>query len=166
MHGADATNSFAEALPPTAPLFVRVDAAYKNWYAKHERFGIILPNHVLPVNQALQGHPESPRLWANHMHKMLTAMNFKSCPHEPCLHDGEFNGKILIFLRQVDDFAIASPIPELASSFLDTLDKNLKQKLKGQGLLSSFNALDVQQTSLHTKISCSTCLTKTLKSHK
>ena len=57
-------------------------------------------------------------------------MNFASCPHEPCLCAGNFNGHDIMFLRQVDDFAIASPTPEIASLFLDKLDKCLKQKLK------------------------------------
>jgi len=96
----------------------------------------------------------------------LATLNFKSCPHEPCLYTGNFRGCRLIFLRQVDDFAIASPTPDLASSFLDELDKHLKQKLKRQGLLTSFNGLDVTQTSLYTKISCNTYLRKILNSHQ
>jgi len=166
VYGADATNAFAEAPPPAAPLYVRVDKAYRNWYTKHKRRGVIPENYVLPVNQALQGHPESPRLWANHIHNILATLNFKSCPHEPCLYTGTFNGCRIIFLRQVDDFAIASPTPELASSFLDELDKHLKQKLKRQGLLTNFNGLDVHQTSLYTKISCTTYLKKILNGHQ
>ena len=50
-----------------------------------------------------------------------------------------------MFLRQVDDIAIASPTPGLASSVLDALDTHLKQTLKRQGLLLSFNGLDVQK---------------------
>ena len=63
--GADATNAFAEAPPPVAPLYVRVNQSYKEWYK--ERFpDRIQPadDDVLRVKGALQGHPESPRLWA------------------------------------------------------------------------------------------------------
>ena len=49
-------------------------------------------------------------------------------------------------LRQVDDFAIASPNKKHANSFLDVLDGHLKQKMKHQDNLSSFNGLDVKQT--------------------
>ena len=99
VHGTDATNAFAEAPPSTAPSFVRVDTACRNCYTKHKKFGTIPPNHVLPLNQALQGYPESPRLRANYTYKILTAMNFKRYPHEPCLHVGHFYRKTLMFLR-------------------------------------------------------------------
>ena len=68
-----------------------------------------------------------------------------------------------MFLRQVDDFAIAIPNKEHADSFLDLLDGHLKQKLKRQWILSSLNGLDVQKTSHCTKISCYFYLTKKLK---
>ena len=71
----------------------------------------------------------------------------------------------MIFLRQVDDFAIASPKKEHTDSFLEVLDGYLKQKLIFQGILSSFNGLDVQQTTCHTKTFCSSYLTKILKGH-
>ena len=77
------------------------------------------PNYVLPVQQALQGHPESPRIWSDHTHNILLGLNFKSCPHEPCLYVGAYNNQPLTFLRQVDDFGITSPSPEIADSFLD-----------------------------------------------
>ena len=35
--GADAQNTFAEAPPPTTPLFLKVDSAFRNcWYHKHK----------------------------------------------------------------------------------------------------------------------------------
>ena len=52
----------------------------------------------------------------------------------------------------MDDFAIASPNKELSDSFLDALDENLKQKLKSQDVLSSFNALDAQKN--HITLRC------------
>ena len=70
-----------------------------------------------------------------------------------------------MFLRQVDDFAIDTPNKELADSFLDITCGHLKQKLKHQGILPSFNELDVRQTSHCAKMSCQTCLTKILKGH-
>lgn len=62
VYGADATNAFAEAPPPIAPLCVTIDDQYRDWYENHMNLGIAPPGSVLPVLQALQGHPESPRL--------------------------------------------------------------------------------------------------------
>jgi len=51
---------------------------------------LIKVGHVLPVKHALQGHPESPRLWATMINGILTGstMKFTSTTHEPCLYHG------------------------------------------------------------------------------
>ena len=92
----------------------------------------MLKVHVLPVLQDMYGHPEYPRLWAEHIHTTLVSLNFKSCPHELCLHAGDFQGNAIFFKRKLDDFAIATPNQKLTDSFLDVLDRYLKQKLKRQ----------------------------------
>ena len=143
-----------EVLPPLTPLYVKIDDTCRNWHSKYKKLKPIPQHYVLPVRQILQGHSESLHLWANHIHKILTKLNFTSCSHKPCLCTGIFNGSTLIFLCQVDDFAIASSLVKLADMFLDELDKHLKQKLKCQGLLSSFNGLDILQTKYLTKVSC------------
>ena len=53
-----------------------------------KRFNKDIPhNYVLPVQKALQGHPESSRLWAQHMDKILrTKFNLKPTTHEGCLY--------------------------------------------------------------------------------
>ena len=130
---------------------VAIDEQFRNWNANHLKTNSMPKGHVLPVLQALQGHPESPRPWADHVHKKLLSLNFKSFPHEPCLHAGEFHGKNSMLLRQVEDFSIATPNKELEDSFLDIVDGHLKQKLKSQETLSAFNGLDVRQTSCHAK---------------
>ena len=94
--------------------------------------------------------------------KFLVSFNFKSCPHELCLHVGEFHGKTIILIRQVGDFAIAIQDKKLVDSFLEVLDSNLKQK-KREGLISSFDGLDVHQSSHCTKISCKSHFKKNLK---
>ena len=59
---ADATNAFAEASPPTAPLYITIDRQYKRWWEEVLKRPPITVGHVLPVKHALQGHPKSPRL--------------------------------------------------------------------------------------------------------
>ena len=60
--GADASNAFAEAPAPVAPLYMRIDAQFCNWWTKHKKRDPIPEVWVLPVKHALQGHPKSPQL--------------------------------------------------------------------------------------------------------
>ena len=58
----DATNAYANSPPPEQPTFVRIDDQYADWY--EARFGVPIDRSmVLPVQHALQGHPESGALW-------------------------------------------------------------------------------------------------------
>ncbi len=63
--GADAGNAFAEAPPATEPFFRRLDNQFLDWWVEHLGRDPISPGYVLPVNYALQGHPEAPRRWEN-----------------------------------------------------------------------------------------------------
>ena len=62
VHGGDAQDACAHSPPPAVPTFVAMDDAHAEW---HEAcFGIKLDKSmVLPVQHALQGHPESGRSW-------------------------------------------------------------------------------------------------------
>ena len=77
--GADASNAFAEAPAPKAPLYVIVDQQFREWWASKGR-GDIPIGWVLPVQHALQGHPESPRLWAELIDKIIhEKVNLQPC---------------------------------------------------------------------------------------
>ena len=85
VRGADASNAFAEASAPTIPLYARVDTQYREWY-QHKFNKQIPEDYVLLVHKALQGHPESSRLWAIHMDKILCQkFQLKPTTHEGCL---------------------------------------------------------------------------------
>jgi hypothetical protein len=68
--GADVSNAFAEAPPPVTPLYIEVDKQYADWWESKGQ-GKIPDGSVLIVKQALQGHPESARLWARLIDKIL-----------------------------------------------------------------------------------------------
>ena len=166
-YGADATNAFAEAPPPTAPLYVTIDAPFKAWWEKILKRPPIKVGHVLPVRHALQGHPESPRLWATMIHGILTgpSLLFTSASHEPCLYQGTFDAVPIYLLRQVDDFAIAAPSETIANTIFAKIQLGLKQPLKLLGLLTMFNGLDVVQSARFIKLTCKTYITKILQGH-
>ena len=73
---------------------------------------------VLPINHAIQGHPESPRLWQVHIDKFLKDLNFFSTTHEPCLYQAQYKGHRVLFILQVDDFAISSKDIEICQEII------------------------------------------------
>jgi len=87
---------------------VSIDDAYANWY--EHRFKKKLDRSlVLPVLHALQGHPESGKLWEKHISAILQSpqFGFKSTTHDRSICSATFEGTKVLLLRQVDDFAPA-----------------------------------------------------------
>ena len=127
--GADAQNAFAEAPPPKSPLYLKTDEAFRNWW--HNKHNESLPRDTyVRVNQAIQGHPESPRLWQLHIDGILRKLGFTPTTHEPCIYVKYTSTETVYFLRQVDDFAIACDDHETATSAWNDLDNHLKAALK------------------------------------
>eukprot|EP00804_Cyclotella_cryptica_P013123 CCRYP_002393-RA/>CCRYP_002393-RA protein AED:0.39 eAED:0.38 QI:0/0/0/1/1/1/3/0/907 len=150
--GADVSNAFGEAPPPKQGFYIRPDKAFHDWYLA--RHGKVIPDGwVIPVLAAMQGHPESPRLWEKHCDRILKAIGFMPTVHEPYLYSGHID---------VDDFAIACKEERIATIIYDAIDLELQIPIKRQGLLTLFNGLDVLQSRWYIKISVETYLTKTL----
>ena len=165
--GADASNAFAEAPAPKAPLYLYIDDAFRNWWTNHLGNAPISPDcNVVRVHNAIQGHPESPRLWEKHIDKILRDLGLKPATHEPCLYSGTFNGERLLFLRQVDDFAVASKTKETAMSLIAAINDNMRIEVKHLGLIDRFNGLDISQTRYYIKISCEKYLKKMIHGHE
>ena len=160
--GADAANAFAEAPPPKAPLFLKVDAAFRNWYL--HKYGIDLPiDTYVQVKHAIQGHPEAPRLWQTHIDTILTRLGFQCTHHEPCIYMriDKRTGETQYLLRQVDDFAIGCDKQRTANSVWDELDKHLREPLKREkGNITRHNGIDIIQTRHFTRIYCKTYIEK------
>ena len=107
-----------------------IDEVFREWYEKVEQKPTIPPNFVLPVNHALQGHPESPRLWAQKIHSVLTKLGYKNTTHEPCLYIKTAKEQSIFFLRQVDDFLISAPDEGIASTEFDLIQQGLRESKK------------------------------------
>lgn len=166
VYGADVSNAFAEAPPPKAPLYVTIDDQFREWYK--ERKGITIPkDYVLPIKRAIQGHPESPRLWAILINNILTReLKMTPTTHEPNLYKGKIGNEQIYFLRQVDDFAIACTSEHIAKDIIDEINKHMSVQIKYLGLLTRFNGVDVRQTKEYIQIHNSTYIEKILKGHK
>ena len=145
--GSDAVNAFAEAPPPQLPLFLKVDTAYCNW--NHNKTKTHLPdNTYISVLQAIQGHPESLRLWNIHIDSILPKIGFTPTTHEPCIYIKFTPTETIYLLRQVDDFAIACDDKTTATFYLNEMDIYLKEPLKREtGLITRHNGIDIVQSS-------------------
>jgi hypothetical protein len=112
--------------------------------------------HVIPVLGAMQGHPESPHLWEKHIDRILRDIGLTPTIHEPCIYSGLILGERVLFMRQVDDFAISAPSQRIANHLLDLIDEKLMIPMKRQGLVTLYNGLDILQTRDYIKVYCET----------
>ena len=144
--GADVSNAFADAPPPKQGFFVRPDKAFHEWWVQHKGRPPIPDNHVITILLAMQGHPESPRLWEKHADSILGDIGLEPTVHELCLYTRIIHGDCILLKRQVDDFAIAAPDAKTADILLDMIDDNVKIPVKCQGYLDMYNGIDVLQT--------------------
>jgi hypothetical protein len=79
--GADCTNASAKSPSPTQATYVRIDDANADWYrSRHEKK--VDRSLVLPVLQALQGHPEAGALWDEHINNIIDDLDIvNTTPH-------------------------------------------------------------------------------------
>ena len=166
VRGSDASNAFAEAPPPKHPLYVKVDTPYREWWISKGR-PPIPEGYVMRVQKALQGHPESPRLWATLIHNILTKeLGLTSTTHEQCLYHGQFKGKEVLFLRQVDDFACGAAEDATTSALISAINKRMKIEVKDLGILDRYNGVDIRQTAHYVHLSCEVYIDKIVKGHE
>jgi len=130
IYGADVSNAFAEAPAPKQGFYIRPDRAFNEWWVQHKGRPPIPPGHVIPVLSAMQGHPESPRLWEKHADEILRELGLSPTVHEPCLYSGVINDNRVLFMRQVDDFVIAAPDERTSEILMDMIDERLKIPIK------------------------------------
>jgi hypothetical protein len=102
IYGADVSNAFAEAPSPAQTFYMQVDRVFQHWWTAHLK---------RPPFRALQGHLKSPRLWERHVTAILEELDFVPTTHELIIYGGTIDGHSVLFLRQVDDFAMLSTTP-------------------------------------------------------
>lgn len=73
------------------------------------------------------------------------------------------NGKKVLLCRQVDDTAVACADPAICKMIIEVLATKIF--LTDDGLMKSFNGVDVEQTRDYVRISCESCIRKMLVSH-
>jgi hypothetical protein len=161
--GADVSNAFAEAPAPEDSIYVVPDEVFRDWWVNHKGRSPIPPGWVIPVNYAFQGHPEAPCLWEKHVDQIVRQEGLSPTHHEPCLYSGHYDGNYILFLRQVDDFAVGSNTTTLSDQIITNINRHLCIQIKNQGIITMFNGMDIIQSQYFIKIHCGTYLYKTLK---
>ena len=165
IYHCDASNAFAEADAPSQRFHMRVDHIFRDWWINHKGREPLPADAVLPVFKAMQGHPESPRLWETLINKILKGIGFIAASHEPCVYRGTINGQEALILRMVDDFAIGCADENTANFIMDAIDAQLEEDLKRYGQLKHFLGMDVEQTQEYIKLSGETYIKKILARH-
>jgi hypothetical protein len=165
VYGADVSNAFAEAPPPKQGFYICPDCAFNEWWIKHKNRPPIPHGHVIPVLSAMQGHPESPRLWEKHANKILCKIGLTPNVHEPCLYSGTINGQQILLMQQVDNFAIAALDERTSKILMDLIDDKLFIPIKRQGYLDMYNGVDILQTKHYIKLLVTTFIKKVFETH-
>ena len=149
----DATNAYANSLPPHQPTFVAIDDQYAGWYLA--RHGIVVPRDmVLPVQHALQGHPESGALWEKFVNSVIARHGFESTTHERSLYCGVYKGHQMLMCREVDDLAIGCADIGAVQDLVRVICSEDGIDLRDEGILESFIGVDIKHASLTTLINC------------
>jgi len=101
----------------------------------------------LPVKHALQGHPESGKLFQRHIDTILNSseLNFYATVLDRCLYCTEYKSETVLLLRQIDDFAVSCNSEIIANESFGIIGKKLqlpnedKPPFEVFGLLKDFN---------------------------
>ena len=175
IYGGDAKDAYAHSPGPEIPTYMSIDDAYAEWFK--EKYGYDIDRRkVLPVRKALQGHPESGRLWETHISGILKTIGFESTTHDKTIYRREYHHKdgskeTIYMLRQVDDFALACKEEKTAIEIYDTIGRALQtEKEKNPpfaylGLVTDFNGVDITQTNEYIEISCKNYIDRVMRSH-
>lgn len=138
-----------------------IDQPYADWFLV--RYGFAVERDmVLPVQHALQGHPESGALWERFINQVLSRHGFKSTTHERSLYNGVYDGFKMLISRQVDDLAIGCHNVEAIKKLVTVICSEDKIDLRDEGVLNSFNGIDVHQTAEYISITCESYIDKLL----
>ena len=169
----DTQDAYAHSPGPPVPTFLSINDIFADWYLK--KYGVTLDRSmVVPVRRALQGHPESGRLWEAHINGILTSpeLGFRSTTHERNIYiSHKFGPQPILLCRQVDDFAVACPDPSVAEQIFTTIGHKLRlpdetaPPFVNLGLATSFNGIDLAQTRDYVKVHCSSYIKRLLASH-
>ena len=157
----DATNAYANSPPSKQSTFVIIDDQFAEWY--HAWHGVAIPRDmVLPVQNALGGYPESGALWEKFVKMVIACHGFKSMTHKRSLYQGVYKGNRMLICRQVDDLAIGCVDTDAIKDLVRAICAEDNINLRDEGVLDSFNGVNIEQRNRYLKITCASYINKLL----
>ena len=98
IYGGDAIDAYAQSPAPN-DSYLQVDNAYAEWY-KNKTNETISKRMVLPVKHALQGHPESGKMWMHFIDNILIKeMELKTTTHDRWIYRNLIDNEVVYILR-------------------------------------------------------------------
>ena len=85
--------------------------------------------------------------------------------HARCLYWARLDDGDVLFLRQVDDFAVGATHRHLYDSVCYALDGCLLEPMKRQDVLSHYNRINIVQGRHHITIHCGSYIAKVVDAH-
>jgi hypothetical protein len=174
MYAGDAQDAYAHSPGPSTPCYLRIDDAFADWWFR--KFGKHIDRSlVIPIQRALQGHPEAGRLWEDHITTILkdpADFGYRNTIHEKNILHATVDGSPTLLCRQVDDFNLSVNRPELAHKIFDVIGRRLQlpnepaPPFTELGLTSEFNGVDVLQARDFIKLHSTSYIQRLLESHK
>ena len=110
--------------------------------------------------RALQGHPESSKLWEKHINNIMFSNehNFKTTTHDWTIYKTIYKGNIVFLLRQVNNFALACKQESTAKESYNVIGRSLRLEKEPcdpfsyLGLVKDFNGVYIEQSSEYIQI--------------
>ena len=161
LYGGDAKDAYAHAPPSETPSYLSIDDQYADWY-KHKYGKEIDRRQVLPIERALQGHPESGKQWMRHIDGILDKLGFIKAKHDHSIYQMSHQEGDIFLLRQVDDFVLACRSEATSIEIFDRIGLALQRPIEKEknivpftklGLVNDFNGIDNHQCKEYIKIS-------------
>ena len=121
MYGGDASDAYVHALALEMMTHLTIDDAYFEWY-KEKTGKTLNRQHVIPVLNSLQGHPESGKMWMKLIDRILIKdLGFKTTIKDRCIYIKKIEGRTLLLLCQVNDFCYACTVEQDAKNIYNLI---------------------------------------------
>ena len=140
--------------PAPSHIYLAINETYANLYFK-KHGEQISKRMVLPVNHALQGHPESGKMWMKMINEILiNQLGFRTTTHDRCIYIREKDGQVQLILRQIDDFCAAMTSEKASRNLFNDIGIKIqfpKEKEDGTipfeflGIVTDYNGVDIIQ---------------------
>ena len=169
-----ARDAYAHAPAPEMMTHLTIDDAYYEWY-KETTGKTLNRRFVHPVLNSLQGHPESGKMWMKLIDRILIKeLGFATTTKDCCIYIKKIDERIILLLRQVDDFCCACTDEQDAKNIYNLIGTKIQfqsERDKGDipfeylGLVKDYNGTDLVQTKKYIEMNCSNYINRFLKSH-